>query len=319
MLRFILKRILLMIPTVLGVVVLVFTIIWFAPGDVVGALATDQTTEQEMEELRRNLGLDRSFGVQLGSYLWDVVTKLDLGTSLVNKTNIAQDVIARYPNSIRIAFGGMAIAIVIGIPLGAYAALHRGKAGDAIASTFALFGVSTPGFWAALMLVIVFSYHLKIFPSFGHQTWMHWVLPTFAASLTGIGRLTRQTRSSVLEVIRSDFVVMAKAKGLPPRKVMWRHIVPNSLMPLITVAGMNFGTMLGGGLIIERVFSIPGVGGYLVDNVTVRDFKAVQGGVIMTALVFCTVILLCDILMAFIDPRIKARYAGNVRRRKKDA
>ena len=284
MLRYILKRVLLMIPVVIGVVALVFTIIYFSPGDVVETLASEITTEEEKAEMRRDLGLDRPYIVQLGDYLLGVFTRFDLGTAIVNKTDIASDMASRFPNSLRIALSSIVIAVCVGIPLGVYAALHQNKLGDAAATSLSLLGISTPGFWAALMFVLIFCYKIELLPAFGVGSWKNWVLPIAASSLHGIGKLTRQTRSSVLEVIRSDYIVMAKAKGLPHRKIIWKHVIPNAMLPLITVAGMTFGTMLGGGLVIERVFSIPGVGGYLVDAVNARDFRAVQGGVICTSI-----------------------------------
>ena len=316
MIRYIFKRILLMIPVIIGVITLVFTILYFSDGDVVDTLASEITTETEKEQMRRDLGLDRPYIVQLADYIWNLFTKFDLGNTIVNKSNIAKDLSSRYPNSIRIALGGMIFSVVIGIPLGVFAALHQGKIGDTLATCVSLLGVSTPGFWAALMLVIIFSYKFPVLPALGTGTWQHWVLPIAATSLHGVGKLTRQARSSVLEVIRSDYVMMAKSKGLSSQTVIWKHVIPNALMPLVTTAGMTFGTQLGGGLVIERVFSIPGVGGYLTDMVNQRDTRGVLGGVVMTAIAFCTVMLLCDLLMAFIDPRIKARYASKKRRKK---
>lgn len=305
-----------MIPVLIGVITLVFTILWFAPGDVVDTLTTDLATEEQKTAMRHELGLDRPYIVQLADYIWGVFTRFDLGKSLANKTSIAQDIAARFPNSLRIALMAMIVSVCVGIPLGIYAALHQNKAGDIAATIIALLGVSTPAFWIALMLVVLFSSKFPILPAFGVGTWKHWVLPVIATSLSGIARQARQARSSMLEVIRSDYIVMAKAKGISNRKVIWRHAVPNALMPLITVAGMSFGSLLGGGLIVERVFSIPGIGGYLVDAVNSRDHQAVQGAVILTSLCFCGAMLLCDLLMAFIDPRIKGQYAGKKRRKK---
>ncbi|MGM9522582.1 MAG: ABC transporter permease [Oscillospiraceae bacterium] len=315
MLKYILKRILLMIPVVVGVVVLVFTIIWFTPGDAVDALASDMATPEEKEQMREQLGLNDPYIVQLGRYLYQVFIKFDLGTSLVNKTSIAKDLAGRLPNSLILAVFGIVFSIIIGIPLGAYAALHQDKAGDTISMIIALIGVSTPGFWLALMLVLILSHHLGLLPAYGLGGVQYWIIPIMANCFHGVARMARQTRSSMLEVIRSDYIVMAMSKGLPNKKVIIRHMLPNAIIPLITVAGMSFGGMVGGGLIIERVFSIPGIGGYLVNAVNQRDYYAVQGGVILTSLMFCVIILLTDILMAFADPRIKARYGAKKRRK----
>ena len=319
MIKYILKRILLIIPVVLGVIVLVFTIIWFSPGDAVDTMASELTTEEEKEQMRHELGLDRPYIVQLGSYIYNVVTKLDLGTAIVNKTDILSDLTERFPNSLRLALFGILFSVCIGIPLGMYAALHQNKLGDSISMAVAVLGISAPGFWLALMLVLGFAYKIRLFPAYGMGGVKYWVLPIAATSIQGIAKLARQTRSSMLEVIRSDYIVMAKSKGLSRKAVIWRHALPNALIPLITVAGMSFGNVLGGGLIIEKVFAIPGVGGYLVAAVTARDFQAVQGAVIMTSFCFCIIMLLCDLLMAFVDPRIKARYSGAKRRKKDDS
>ena len=317
MLRYILKRILLMIPVILGVIILVFTIIWFAPGDAVDTLSSEITTEEEKAEMRHDMGLDRPYIVQLGSYVNNLITKFSLGTALVNKTDIASDLAARFPNSLRMAIAGICASVLLGIPLGVYAALHQNKLGDTISMAIAILGISAPGFWIALVLVIMFAYKVKLFPAYGIGGAAHWILPIAAISLGGIAKLARQARSSMLEVIRSDYIVMAKAKGLPHREVIWKHALPNALIPLITVAGMSFGNLLGGGLVIEKVFSIPGVGGYLVEAVSARDFQAVQGGVILTSICFCVIMLACDLVMGFVDPRIKARYTGRKKRTKK--
>ena len=314
MIRYILKRILMIIPVVIGVVALVFTIIWFAPGDAVDTLSGMTTTEEEKAELRHELGLDRPFFVQLGEYIWNIASRLDFGTALINKTKISDDIVARFPNSLKLALGGIIFAIAVGIPLGVYSALHQNRLGDTIATTVSLIGVSTPGFWAALMLVLLFAYKLGWLPAYGDGSFRHWIMPVICAGLNNTARLCRQTRSSMLDVLGSDYVIMAKSKGLKHKAVIWKHALPNALLPIITVAGMGFGAGLGGGLIIERVFNIPGMGGYLIDAVNSRDHIAVQGAVIVVSLCFCLIMLLCDIIMSYVDPRIKARYAGRGRK-----
>ena len=316
MLTYILKRVLLVIPIMIGVVTLVFTILWFAPGDAAAVLLPSSATAEEIADLRKTLGLDRPYIVQLAEYVWKLVTKLDLGTALINKTSVSADVAVRLPNSVKLALGAIVFAIVTGIPLGVYAALHQNKVGDAIATVASLIGISMPGFWFSLMLVLLFSYNLRWLPAFGDGSFKHWIMPIVSIGFNITAQLCRQTRSSMLEVLRSDYVVMAKAKGVPYNRVIWLHALPNALMPIITTAGMSFGTGFGGGLIIERVFSIPGMGGYLVDSVQTRDFIAVQGAVSVVSICFCLVMLGCDLLMTFIDPRIRARFTERARRKK---
>lgn len=303
-----------MIPIVIGVTILVFTIIWFTPGDAAEVLAGNAPQEQ-VEELRHEMGLDRPYVVQLGDYLYKVFIKFDFGTALVNKTSISSDIAMRFPKSLTFAVFGILFSVVFGIPLGIYAALHQNKMGDVVATVFSLLCVSTPGFWLALILVLLFSYKLGWLPAYGLGGIEYWILPVAANCFHGVAVLCRQTRSSMLEVIRSDYIVMAKSKGLSEQEVIVRHALPNALIPIIAVAGMNFGGMLGGGLIIEKVFSIPGIGNYLVTAVGQRDYTAVMGGVVITSLFFSIVMLLADLCMAIADPRIKAQYSSHRRRK----
>lgn len=319
MIKYVLKRLLIMIPVVLGVVMLVFTIMYISPGDAVDVLAGTDWTDAEKAQLRHEMGLDQPYYKQLLRYYKQVFIDGDLGTALVNKTNIAHDLIERLPFSLTFGLIGIVFSLILGVPLGIYAALHQDKPGDIGATVFSLLGVSTPSFFLALMLVIIFSYRLGLLPAYGLGTWRHWILPILANCFHGVANMCRQTRSGMLEVIRSDYIVMAKAKGLSRKVVIWKHALPNALIPLITSAGMMFGTMLGGGLIIEKVFSIPGIGNYLVNAVQQRDTNAVQGGVIITSVFFSVVMLIADLAIAFADPRIKAKYQTVKKRRSADA
>lgn len=305
-----------MIPVVMGVVMLVFTILYFTPGDVVDVIASSDWPEEEKAELRHEMGLDQPYYKQLLNYYKKVLIDRDLGTALVNKTDIAADLAERMPFSVSFALIGIAGSIIFGIPLGIYAALHQDKPGDVAATVLSLLGSATPGFFLALVLVLIFAYRLRWFPAYGLGGFRYWVLPVLANCFSGVANMCRQTRSGMLEVIRSDYVVMAKAKGLSKATVIWKHALPNALIPLITSAGMMFGAMLGGGLIIEKVFSIPGVGMYLVTAVQQRDTNAVQGGVIITSIFFSLVMLLVDVIIAFVDPRIRAKYQSAKKRRR---
>lgn len=316
MIKYVLKRLLLMIPVVMGVVMLVFTILYFTPGDVVDVIASSDWSEEEKAELRHEMGLDQPYYKQLLNYYKKVLINRDLGTALVNKTDIASDLAERMPFSVSFALIGITGSILFGIPLGIYAALHQDKPGDVAATVLSLLGSATPGFFLALVLVLIFAYRLRWFPAYGLGGFKYWVLPVLANCFSGVANMCRQTRSGMLEVIRSDYVVMAKAKGLSKKTVIWKHALPNALIPLITSAGMMFGAMLGDGLIIEKVFSIPGVGMYLVTAVQQRDTNAVQGGVIITSIFFSLVMLLVDVIIAFVDPRIRAKYQSVKKRRR---
>ncbi len=315
--RYVLKRVLLIIPIVLCVTVIVFTIMYLTPGDAVDVVAGANATDAEREAIRQSLGLDKSYIEQLGSYVYNTFLKFDLGQAMVNKTNISADLAARFPFSIKLAIISIVAAVFIGIPLGIYSALHQNKLGDRIAVIVAMLGVSIPHFWLALMLVLAFSVKLGWLPAYGVGGWQYWVLPILASGLGGIASMARQTRSSMLDVISSDYIVTARAKGLSEGKIVMRHALPNALLPIITVAGTMFGGSLGGGLILEQIFTIPGVGFYLTTSITQRDTHAVMGGVLVLSIAFCFIMLITDLIQAFVDPRIKAQYAGNVKRRKK--
>lgn len=305
-----------MIPVVLGVVMLVFTILYFSPGDAVDVIAAQDWTDAEKDALRHEMGLDLPYYRQLLNYYKQIFIDHDFGKALVNKTDILADLGQRIPFSVTFGLLGILFSVIIGIPLGIYAALHQDKPGDFAATVLALLGNSTPGFFLALVLVIVFAYKLGWFPAYGLGDIRNWVLPILANCFGGVANMCRQTRSGMLEVIRSDYVIMAKAKGLSRKTVIWKHALPNALIPLITSAGMMFGQMLGGGLIIEKVFSIPGMGMYLVNAVQQRDTNAVQGGVIITSIFFSLVMLAADLAIAFADPRIKAKYQKPRKRRR---
>ena len=314
--KYVLKRILLMIPVILCVTILVFTIIHFTPGDAAQVIGGQTATEAELQAIRENMGLNDPYHVQLGRYMYQVFIKHDLGTAMVNKTSITNDMAQRFPYSIVLALIGITFAILVGIPLGIYSALHQNKAGDRIAMIVSMLGVSVPHFWLALMLILLFSMKLGILPAYGVGGVRFWIMPIIANCFGGIATTARQTRSSMLEVIHSDYIVTARSKGLKEKQVIFRHALPNALIPIITVAGMNFGGMLGGGLIIEQIFTIPGVGFYLTKGITQRDYYAVMGGVILLSAAFSVIMLVTDLIQAFVDPRIKAQYAGNVKRRK---
>jgi peptide/nickel transport system permease protein len=203
----------------------------------------------------------------------------------------------------------------VGIPLGIIAATHQDKLSDRSAMVMAIFGVSMPSFWLAILLVLFFSMKLRLLPSYGIGGLRYYILPAIANSFGGIAGFARQTRSSVLECIRADYVTTAKSKGLTGKRVLFSHIIPNSLIPIITYAGTQFSGLLGGAIVIENVFSIPGIGTYMVQSINTRDYGAVQGSVIFSAVVFSLVMLVVDIIYAYVDPRIKAQYENKSRSR----
>ena len=261
MTRYVVKRLLIMIPTLLAVGIIMFTLMNFVPGDPAQlALGSGVHTEAEIEAKRVALGLDRPFVVRLGEYVTNIFTKFDFGKSLIDGTDIKWELMKRFPHTAKIAIFSIILTVVVGLPLGIYTAVHANSAGDRISLFITLLFDCMPSFWTALMLVLLFSLKLKWFPSSGAKSLIYFVLPTIANSLGGLAGFTRQVRASMLEVVQSDYVTTARAKGLPERDVIYGHALPNALIPILTVIGMRFGSMLGGATIIEVVFSIPGIG-----------------------------------------------------------
>lgn len=308
--RYIIRRILWMIPIILGVSLLVFTLMYFTPGDPARIILGQGATQMEIEALRASMGLDKGYFPRLIEFLTNTFIRFDLGSSYITKANIANEIMVRLPQTIILATTCMIIGLLVGVPLGIISAVHQDSIADRVSMALALLGASTPNFWFALLLIVVFSVKLGWFPPMGIGGIEYYVLPTLAGCMGGIAIQARQSRSSMLEVIRADYVTTARAKGVSNMSVIFKHELPNALIPVITAAGNDFGGMIGGALIIEQIFSIPGMGAYLVTAVFNRDYPVVQAGAIFLAIVFSLIMLVVDLLFAFVDPRIKAQYEG---------
>lgn len=306
--RYIIKRLLWMIPIIVGVTFLIFTIMYNVPGDPAAMILGDNATEEELEAKREELGLNDPYLTRLLDYMESVFLHFDFGKSYLTGRSIGADLLSRLPRTMLMCAACIGIAMIIGIPLGVNAAVHHGGPWDTISMVIALAGVSMPTFWVALLLILVFSLHLGWLPSVGYTQPIHYILPCIANSFSSMAMQARQTRSSMLEVIRSDFVTTARAKGLSQRKVIFGHALPNALIPVLTVAGSNFGKMLGGTVVIETIFSIPGIGGYMITGVHGHDYPVVMGSVIFLAIMFSLIMLLVDLLYAMVDPRIRSQY-----------
>lgn len=311
--RFILKRLLWLIPVVLGVTILIFTIMYMVPGDPALIIAQPGATEAEINEIRESFGLDDPYIVQLGRYMYNLFFKFDFGSSYLTGRSVMQELVTRLPRTLIVGFSSMILAVGIGIPLGVIAAVYRNGVGDRISMVVALLGVSIPQFWLGLMMVILFSVKLDWLPAQGIDSALCYIMPSISLCFHGMAGIARQSRSSMLEVIRADYVTTARAKGLTEREVIIKHALPNSLMPILTLAGSQLAHIFGGSVAIETVFSIPGVGSYLVGAINKRDYPVIQGSVIVLAIVFSVVMLLVDISYAFFDPRIKAQFVGKQR------
>jgi peptide/nickel transport system permease protein len=305
--KYILRRVLLLVPVMLGVSFVVFTIMFFTPGDPAKIMLGERAPAEEVALLRTQLGLDDPFHIQFFNFVKNAAQG-DLGRSLVTKRPVAAEIWSRFPATLQLSAAAVLIAILMGIPIGIISATKQYSAFDMISMVIALLGVSMPNFWQGMMMILLFSITFRILPSAGFGTFKHLVMPALTIGTSAAAVITRMTRSSMLEVVRQDYIRTARAKGLSERVVINRHALKNALIPIVTVIGLQFGSLLGGAVLTESIFSWPGVGRFMVDAIRAKDYPSVQGGVLMLALTFSIVNLAVDILYAYIDPRIKAQY-----------
>lgn len=315
--RYVLKRLLWLVVVLLGTAYVIFTVMYFVPGDPTDIALPTTATYEERQEFLDGLGLNDPYYVQLGRYMYDTFIRFDLGTSWTYKVPVLQGLFDRIPRTLMLSFITIALGAAIGIPLGIYAALHQNKWQDRSLMVLAMVGVSLPEFWLALMLVIAFCLNMNWLPAFGIGTWKHWVLPIIAGTVAGVAKNARQMRSSTLETIRSDFIVTARAKGVPQNKVVYKHMLPNALIPIINILGAQFGKSIGGTVVLESVFTFPGVGLYLLTSINTRDYPSVRSSVLILSFFAAVVMLLVDLVYAYLDPRIKAQYVVAGKGRKK--
>lgn len=314
--KYIIKRLLWMIPVILGVTLLVFSILYFTPGDPAALKLGADATPERVEALREEWGLNDSFVVRFGKYCYNAFVKFDLGKSYSNNRSISTEIVARYPNTLIVAFLSVFLALLIGMPLGIMSAVNQYSWKDNASMFLALLGVSMPSFWVGLMLSVLFALKLGWLPASGFEGPIYWILPCVSIALAGAGNIARQTRSSMLEVIRQDYITTARAKGQTEGKVIYSHALRNALIPVVTTAGSLLGIQLGGAVIAEAVFGVPGIGTYMVTSIKSRDYIAVQGSVLVIAITFSLLMLIVDILYAYIDPRIKSKYQSKKREKK---
>ncbi|NLL82469.1 MAG: ABC transporter permease [Tissierellia bacterium] len=315
MLKFTIKRILVAIPVLLGVTLLVFTMLYFTEGDPARLILGDTATEEEVEALREELGLNDSFGQQYISYLGGVL-KGDLGVDYITGRPVSEEVMDRLTTTLKLAVASIVFSMIVAIPAGIISAVRQYSAVDNIAMVIALLGNSMPNFWLALMLILFFSVFLGILPASGLYGAQYYIMPVIGISAGSIATITRMTRSSMLEVIRQDYIRTSMAKGLTEFLIIVKHALKNALIPVITVIGIQFTVAVGGAVVNEQVFAIPGLGKFLVDAIKARNYQVVQGGVLVIAIICSIVNLVIDLLYAFVDPRIKSQYqkSGKIKR-----
>ncbi|TBL76463.1 nickel ABC transporter permease [Paenibacillus thalictri] len=304
MFNYVIKRVLQMIPTLIGVSILSFIIIHSVPGDPAQLIAGADATAEQVQSVSERLGLDRPLYEQYVNYVTGLL-RGDLGISLHSERPVLEEIIMRFPNTIQLTLYSVIIMVIVGLLAGIMSATKPNSIRDNAAMMFSLFGISMPVFWFGIMLILVFSYYLQLLPSGGSGGFKYFILPSIVLGLSSSGVLARLTRSSILEVIHQDFIRTARAKGVKERLVVFKHTLKNALVPIITIIGLEFGTLLGGAVLTETVFSMNGLGRFIIQAIQFRDYPAVQGSILFVATIFVVVNLIVDLCYSAVDPRIR--------------
>ena len=304
MLKFTMKRLVYLVLVLVGVSFLVFLLLYMTPGDPVRMMLGESATPEAQAELRLELGLDDPFLVQYGRYIKNIVVHQDLGTSYSTRRPILDEIMTVFPNTVKLATAAIIIAVILGTFLGIVSAVKQNSLLDNAVMVLALIGTSAPIFWIGILMIILFSVNLGWLPPSGFGSFKQLIMPALALGMQSTAVVARMTRSSMLEVIRQDFVKTARAKGQKESVVIMKHVFRNALIPVITVVGLQFGTLLGGAMLTEVVFSIPGVGRLMIEAIKQRDFPIVQGSVLFVAACFSLVNLAVDLLYAVVDPKV---------------
>ena len=304
MLKYIIKKIIFTCIVLVGAATCAFLLLHAIPGDTAEALAGPQATVEDVDNLRRAMELDQPLGKQYVSYMGNLLHG-DLGYSYRTNKPVMDILKSAWPATLQLAVCSMIVAVLLGVPIGIFAAIHRGKAGDTIAMIAAFLGVSMPSFWLALLLIIEFSVNHNWFPFYGREGISSFVLPSLTLGLGVAANIARLTRTSMLEVLGQDYIRTAKGKGVKSGKIIWVHALRNAAVPVVTIIGLQFGVLLGGQVVTETVFSWPGIGRMIVDALNTRDLQIVQGGILILAATFTIINLITDLVYALLDPRIR--------------
>ena len=308
MIKYIIKRLLALIPVIFVTSLLIYWAMSLTAGDPALMIAGDNATPDQIEKIREELGLNDPFIVQYGNYMKGMLTG-DMGKSYVTNKDVFKTFMDYLPNTLYLGGFSVVIAILVSIPLGIYTAIHQNTWKDTAGMVFALFGTSMPNFWLGLMLIIVFALHWRLFPTGGKTGWSSLVLPAITVGFGLAALITRITRSSMLDVLRQDYMTTARAKGCSEKRVIFRHGLKNALIPIITAIGLQMSLVITGSVLAETVFSWPGIGRLVYESITRRDTPMVTGSIIMCSILMCLINLFVDLVYAFFDPRIKAQYS----------
>lgn len=306
--RYVIKRLLFLIPTVFGVTFIIYALLNITPGDPGRAILGVNALQADVDAYNHMLGYDLPFIQKYFNYMKNVIIYQDFGVSYFTKQSVFNEVLPRFLLTVKLAMVGVALAAFMGVPLGIDAAVNQYKLRDTVPSLLAFFIAAVPNFVLGMVLLYIFALKLNWFPSYGIGSLKHYIMPALAISIPPAAQNMRFTKSSMLESIRQDYVRTARAKGAPEHTVIWRHALRNALLPVVTQIGMSLGMLIAGAVVIEKLFSIPGVGSLIVDRITFKDEPVIIAGTILISITFTAIMLIVDIIYAFIDPRIKAKY-----------
>ena len=285
---------------------IIFLVIRVIPGDPAHVIAGIDASESDIQAIRAKLGTDKPILSQYVEWLWQIL-RFDFGNSMISGQPVTQLVLQRFPLTLSLALLGIVISVIIAIPLGVLSAVKRWSFWDYLGMVFSQIGMAIPSFWLGILLLLLLAVKVKIFPLFGSGTFAHLILPSISLGIARAAILLRLTRASMVEELSKEYVVTARAKGLTERMVNYKHALKNALLPVITIAGIQLGYMLGGAIIIEQVFSLPGLGRLFLFGVYQRDFPLIQGGVVFVAFIFSFINFAVDILYSLINPKIRVR------------
>ena len=308
MIKYIFKRLIMLIPVILVTSFLIYWAMSLTGGDPALMLAGDKATPEQVEQIREELGLNDPFPVRYANYMKGMLTG-DMGKSYVTKKDVFQTFMEKLPNTLALGGAAVLIAVVVSLPLGIYTAIHQNTWKDTAGMVFALFGTSMPNFWLGLMLIIIFALKLGLLPSGGKSGFSSIILPAVTVGFGLAALITRTTRSSMLDVLRQDYMTTARAKGCPEKRVIYTHGLKNALIPIITAIGLQMSLVITGSVLAETVFSWPGIGRLVYASISKRDTPMVTGAIIMCSILMCIINLAVDLVYAFFDPRIKAQYS----------
>ncbi len=309
MLKYIVKRILWLIPIIIGVSFIIFSIMYFKPGDPAQIILGSEATKEDIEALREEMGLNDPFFVQYFNYMKGLVQG-DLGTSYRNNNSVSSEIASRFPVTMQLALYSILLVSLIGIPIGVLSAVKQYSAIDTVSVVTALVLASMPSFWIGLMLMLLFAVKLKCLPPTGADAFINYILPSITLAAVNLAVVTRMTRSTMLEVVRQDYVRTARAKGAGEGRVIMKHCLKNGMIPVLTIVTIQFSKLIGGAVLVESVFAMPGLGSLLVTAIRSSDTPLIMGSVIVLATIFTIINLVLDLMYAAIDPRIKAQFAN---------